>query len=223
MLGLLFLAIHVVDSLSSDFVNSSYTNSSTTCLLQFTSPCDKDADCGDLNGYKMLCVGPGLDKHCGFSGDDTQKFQHSSAIPGTIPQFGDCTGGLACSPGHGFTPMETQRFKTCEETLYCMQEQNDAPNVALTSQCHTCGSCWRQNGRNAQENKIARFNCDVICPEPPAPPTEKPSSFLDLDASANSTGAARKSTIDTDISSSSNTLMVSACSAIIGTVALSLV
>ncbi|KAG9405549.1 hypothetical protein AC1031_003449 [Aphanomyces cochlioides] len=148
------------------------TQASGVCKLQFTSPCDQSSECGDLNGFNLTCIKSGTNKQCGCNGGSAN-CQKNSTSAEIAYQFDECTSTRRCVSGSGFTALDANPSKTCEEPLYCVQEQNPDPVAILKSFCHTCGSCKTQNVKNEKDPNELRFDCSKICPTP-APTTVTP-------------------------------------------------
>ncbi|ETV96672.1 hypothetical protein H310_10348 [Aphanomyces invadans] len=166
---------------------------SGVCKLQFTSVCDTDKECGDLNGFNMTCIKSGANKLCGCLGG-AEKCQISSTSPDIAYQFDQCTDQRRCVQGNGFTALTAEDTKkVCQEPLFCVREQNPDPVAVLKSHCHTCGSCKTQNVRNKEDGVSMRFDCAKICPTPApttAAPTVEPSDLPTTKASKSTTTAA---------------------------------
>nr|CCA22988.1 putative GPIanchored serinerich hypothetical protein [Albugo laibachii Nc14] len=139
-----------------------------SCPLQFGSvECSSTNKCGELNGFQLVCQNlgqqDGEDKNqCVCAEADKAKCQNSTAISGTVPQFGDCATSH-CVKSYGFVS-NGDDLKTCAEELYCIKTVS-SPGTP-SSICHTCQSCLMQNDKKGEHLvSVMRFDCKKICPE----------------------------------------------------------
>jgi hypothetical protein len=207
------VAIAASLALGQNSSDSSLASDESTCKLQFLSPCTKDAECGDINGYAMSCITSGSNRQCGCKGGKSgaDKCQNT-AMDGSVPLFGDCTNRKCNQDFSGFTPYDLQDGEDpqpkCAEKLFCVQEMNEKKDVILRSQCHTCGSC------KAQSIKGKRFNCAKICKDVNSTSTSSSGS----DSGSSNTRPPKKADPDTPEPNASSTVMVSVV--IVGLVAM---
>ncbi|TYZ58082.1 hypothetical protein PybrP1_006048 [[Pythium] brassicae (nom. inval.)] len=141
-----------------------------TCVLQFSSLKCSNKDCGELNGYPLECVNVGkqngVDKKiCQCRANETDACQNSTmpGIPGSVPQFGDCSDNKQCVDSYGHVSSKLE-LRICAEKVHCVKEINTNATKPA-SICHTCRSCIQQNDESsAKLVDVKRFNCTAICP-----------------------------------------------------------
>lgn len=141
------------------------------CVLQFQSLQCTSKDCGELNGYALECVNVGKQngkdkKLCQCKAADTEVCQNTTAadVPGTVPQFGDCSDNKQCVDSYGHVPSKLE-LRICAEKIHCVKEVNTTATKPAEI-CHTCRSCIAQN--DASDAKLSdkkRFDCTKICPQ----------------------------------------------------------
>ncbi len=152
------LAIVVVAAQSDDLTRDIWGNTiDPRCPRQFSSLCDTNADCGNLNGFRLECSGAAEGRKQCFCAESDKSVCRNTSVIG-VPQFGSCSNDKPCANANGYRSMPSYGI-ACGEPLKCVPEMNQQNSSAI---CHTCGSCKEQNEKSTDGN--LRFNCTAICP-----------------------------------------------------------